>query len=88
MLALVPAALFYMLDAYYLSLERGFRRSYNVFVARVHSQELRTSDLYYIAPSGSIPRGVIWAMFNYKSFSVWPFYLALIGTVVLARCFI
>ena len=81
-IALAPTVLFLVLDAYYLSLERGFRRSYDYFVGRVHEKQVATSDLYTVAPSGSIAKGVFWAMF--RSFSVLPFYLVVTVTVLLA----
>ena len=82
MIALAPTVLFLVLDAYYLSLEGGFRKSYDVFVAKVHSGHALTSDLFAIAPSGSIARGLIEAMF--RSFSLLPFYLMVLVTVLLA----
>ena len=83
LIALAPAVLFYVLDAYYLSLERGFRRSYDNFVRRIHQRQATISELYTVAPDGSIPRGTLWAMF--KSFSVPPFYAVVAGAVVMAR---
>ena len=83
LIALAPVVLFYVLDAYYLSLERGFRRSYSSFVLQLREGRVTSSDLFSVAPSGSIPRGTIWAMF--KSFSVPPFYVVVLGTVLLAR---
>ena len=81
-IALAPTLLFLILDAYYLALERGFRSSYNVFVRKVHEEQVSTRDLYAVAPSDSIARGLLWAMF--RSFSVLPFYLVVTATVVLA----
>lgn len=82
MIALAPTVLFLVLDAYYLSLEGAFRKSYDAFVAKIHSGQASTSDLYTIAPSGSIARGLFQAMF--RSFSVLPFYLVVTATVLLA----
>ena len=82
MIALAPTVLFLVLDAYYLSLEGAFRKSYDAFVARIHSGQASTSDLYAIAPSGSIARGLFEAMF--RSFSLLPFYLMVLVTVLLA----
>ena len=82
LIALLPTVLFYVLDAYYLALERGFRQSYDEFVNKLHSGRATTSDLYAVAPTGSVVRGVVWAMF--RSFSVLPFYLMVIATVILA----
>ena len=82
MVALAPAALFYLLDAYYLRLERRFRKSYNTFVEKVHAGKVRTSDLYAVTRKGSVALGLLWSMF--RSFSVLPFYFAVVGTVLLA----
>ena len=83
LIALAPAVLFWILDSYYLSLERAFRESYSAFVKKVHDGQAQVSDLYVVKPTGSVPRGVLWALF--KSTSVWPFYLVVAATVVLAR---
>ena len=82
LIALAPTVLFYVLDAYYLSLERGFRRSYGSFVRKIHGAQVSISDLYAVASMGSITRGTLWAMF--RSFSVLPFYAVVVGTVLLA----
>ena len=82
MIALAPTVLFLVLDAYYLSLEVAFRKSYDAFVGKVHDGQASTLDLYTIAPSGSIARGLVGAMF--RSFSVLPFYLVVTVTVLLA----
>ena len=82
LIAVTPAVLFYVLDAYYLALERGFRRSYCAFVKKVHSQQIIISDLYSVGAGNSIWRGTLWAMF--RSFSVLPFYAMVMATVLLA----
>ena len=81
LIALAPTALFYLLDAYYLALERDFIRSYNEFVKKLHDVEITTSDLYSIAPTGSIWQGTLWALLR---FAVLPFYLVVIATIMLA----
>ena len=82
LIAIVPAALFYVLDAYYLMLERRFRKSYNNFVGKVHEGQVTTRDLYTMVPDGSIAQMTLWAMV--RSFSVLPFYVAVVATVLLA----
>ena len=82
MIALAPTALFLVLDAYYLALERGFLRSYNAFVAKVHSGQVCASDLYTVTTSGSTIREFFWSIF--KSFSVPPFYVMVTVTILLA----
>ena len=85
-IALAPTVLFFVLDAYYLSLERGFRSSYDAFVGKVHDGQVSTSDLYAVAPSGSTVRGFFLAMF--RSLSVLPFYLVVTATVLMAWCLV
>lgn len=82
LVALAPAALFWVLDAYYLSLERAFRASYNTFVAKVHAGSAEVGDLYVVRPSGSVERGVFRVLFG--SFAVSPFYLMVGATVAMA----
>ena len=80
LIALVPAVLFLILDAYYLALERAFRESYDAFVRKLHEGVLASEDLYRVAPSGSVAGH---AMASLKSFSIWPFYPTLVLMIVL-----
>ena len=82
LIALAPTALFYVLDAYYLMLERRFRKSYSNFVGKVHVGEVCVSDLYAVTPEGAVAPGLLWAMF--RSFSVLPFYFFVVVTILLA----
>ncbi len=86
LIALAPTALFYLLDSYYLMLEKGFRKSYEAFVGKVQTGKNCRSDLFGVRFEGSKARGFLWSMF--MSFSVLPFYIAVIATVLLARFFI
>ena len=82
LIALAPTALLYVLDAYYLMLEKMFRNSYDDFVGKVHIGQVTTVHLYTVIPGGSKRREMLWAMF--RSFSVLPFYIAVTATVLLA----
>ena len=82
LIALAPTILFYLLDSYYLALERAFRASYSEFVRKLHNGEMTSADLYKVIPKGSIPTGIAWAVF--RSISTWPFYLMVAVTIVLA----
>ena len=86
LIALAPTALFYLLDAYYLMLERRFRKSYKTSVSKVHIGEVCASDLYAVIPEGPVVRGLLWSML--RSFSVLPFYFAVASMVLLAWRFI
>ena len=81
LIALVPAALFFVLDAYYLALEQAFIASYSSFVARVHERALTLSDLYAIAPEGSVRGRTLRCLL---SFSILPFYALMVVTILLA----
>lgn len=83
-IALIPILLFFLLDSYYLGQERNFRQIYNNFVKELHSGEITTDKLFVLKP----PRGmnVVGLLFTSSlSFSVYPFYLILIATVIIAR---
>ena len=79
--ALLPALLFMYLDAYYLGLERAFRRSHEEFVRKLHIRTLVLGDLYQFRP---ISRGFKDTWDAVTSPAVWPFYGCLIGMLVIA----
>lgn len=85
LIALIPAILFLILDTYYLSLEQRFRNSYNAFVKRLHRGDLPDSALYDVKPTGAI---WVHAFRSARSFSILPFYLALVIMIVIVRLFI
>ena len=79
LLAFVPLLIFLMLDTYYLSLERGFRISYNEFVESLHKGELQTSVLYNVRPKSSISRDFFRSL---RSVAIWALYYPLIIMVM------
>ncbi|WP_292713515.1 hypothetical protein [Nostoc sp. JL34] len=84
LIALIPIVLFFLLDCYYLGQERNFREIYNNFVKELHSGEVATDKLFVLKP----PKGmnVVNLLFSSSlSFSVYPFYLTLVLTVIIAR---
>ena len=81
-LAFIPVGLFLVLDIYYLALEKGFRESYNLFIAKLHEGSILTEDLYALKPSGRMHCLVGEAII---SFSIWPFYLSLITLTYFAK---
>lgn len=85
LLALIPAAMFLLLDTYYLALERNFRKSYEAFVERLHEGKLITNELYVVSPTGSIVRQFFASL---SSFSIWLFYLTLALMIGIAWYFI
>ena len=83
LLAAIPVLLFLFLDTYYLALERCFRRSYKIFVGKVHTGEVSVSDVYAVRPSGPLVGECGKCLL---SFAIWPFYALLIVLIVLTRC--
>lgn len=81
-IAIIPTVLFFVLDAYYLALEKGFRDSYNVFIDKLHRETIQGPDLYAVVPSGPIIKQFFRSLL---SFVVWPFYLALLVMIYLAK---
>lgn len=81
LIALIPTLVFLLLDTHYLSLERGFRRSYNDFIDKLHGNRIVPSDLYAVAPSGGGLKRYIGAM---ASFTIWPFYVMLLAMIIAA----
>jgi len=82
LIALIPTILFLVLDAYYLALEKTFRDSYNEFIEKLHTESIVSSDLYVVSPKGILFNAFIRSL---SSFSIWPFYLALIAMIWIAK---
>lgn len=83
-IALIPIILFFLLDSYYLGQERNFREIYNNFVKELHSGEIATDKLFVLKPPKSM--NVVSLLFSSSlSFSVYPFYLILVLTIIIAR---
>lgn len=85
LVALIPIALFGILDSYYLVLEKRFRNSYNNFIDKLHKGEIIASDLYAVKPAGD--SFDVW-MEAVCSFSIWFFYLALVIMTLIAKSII
>lgn len=81
-IAFFPTILFWLLDVYYLALEKEFRERYNKFIQKLHSGEISPEDLYSVSPYGNIWRHKCTAL---KSFSIWGFYGGVILLIVLIR---
>lgn len=82
LIAVIPNVLFLILDSYYLALEKMFRQSYNSFIEKLHNGKVVASDLYAVAPSGSLFNIFFTSLL---SFSIWPFYLTLLAMIWIAK---
>lgn len=82
-IAMLPTIVFAALDIYYLALEKGFRKSYNIFIDKLHANSLEASDLYAVQLSGNFVRLLFEAV---QSFSIWGFYVSMaVLTIVTKR---
>ena len=81
LIALVPTGLLLLLDAYYLALERAFRKSYDNFVGKLHRGQPVHFDVYKVAATGM---GIALVMRCLGSVSILLFYPLLAVMVVIA----
>ncbi len=79
-MALVPAVALLVLDTYYVAQERAFRDSHVEFVKRLHSNKLSPADLFAFEGVDFNWKSVVASL---GSFSIWPFYLAVLLMVLL-----
>ncbi|RCJ27129.1 hypothetical protein A6770_02190 [Nostoc minutum NIES-26] len=83
-IALIPIVIFFLLDSYYLAQERSFRAIYNNFIKELHSGNATFDNLFVLAPMRGF--NVVKSLFESSlSFAVYPFYLTLIVTLIIAR---
>ncbi len=87
-IALVPVALFFLLDAYYLGLERQFRDRYNDFISKLHEGNAEVDDVFIVTLGGGLSGTMKAAFRACGSVSVWPFYLLLALMLLAVRTFI
>jgi hypothetical protein len=76
-IAVVPVGLFFLLDAYYLGLERQFRERYNDFIGKLHEGKAEVQDVFIVTPGSGLTGSMKAAFVACGSVSVWPFYLLL-----------
>ena len=76
-IALVPVGLFFVLDAYYLGLERQFRDRYNAFIGKLHEGKAEVEDVLIVTPAGGLADSMKVAFVACWSVSIWPFYVLL-----------
>jgi hypothetical protein len=87
-IALVPVGLFFLLDAYYLGLERQFRERYNAFIGKLHEGKAEVEDVFIVTPGGGLSGTMNAALLASGSVSVWPFYVLLALTLLAVRLWI
>lgn len=87
-IAWVPVLLFLLLDAYYLSLEKHFRDSYNRFIGRLHGGEVSIDDIFLVSGPAKARHTLLGTLRSSLSVSVWPFYGLLAGMLIVVRVWV
>ena len=87
LIALVPLFLFLLLDVYYLSLERRFRRSYERMLKRLRNGTYGPEDIYQIAPARFSVRVLIKCLLSPSVYLYYPLGLGIAVVIFLAQCF-
>ena len=80
---LIPVGLFYLLDCYYLGLERLCISSQKVFLGKIHNCEECLEDLYKVDELADKCKQVCNTIKAMKSISTTPFYLIVAVVVVI-----
>lgn len=87
-ISVVPIALFLLLDAYYLFLERQFRNVYNDFIRKLHFGNATVDDVFYVAPRTGVSSTSMNILKAGGSISIWPFYVLLALMLVVVRAWV
>lgn len=87
-ISILPLSLFFLLDAYYLGLERQLRDMYNSFIHKVHSGSIKVDDLFILTPRTGAKALLASTTQAVISFSVWPFYGLIAAMLVVLRTWI
>jgi len=83
LVGLLPTLILFVLDAFYLSLERDFREMYDQFVDSLAAGEIDASDLFKMKPPNGLLHRLKATGKAFGSVSVWPFYLLVAAAMVL-----
>ncbi|MFA5804231.1 MAG: hypothetical protein WC879_06275 [Melioribacteraceae bacterium] len=87
-ISIVPLFLFFMMDVYYLSLEKQFRSMYNCIIKKVHTNSANIEDVFIVSPSYNFFETTKFIIKALISFSVYPFYCLLALMVFIVRLWI
>ncbi len=91
--ALIPIISLGFLDAYYLSLERTFRKTYHAFTAKLIADQSFKADLFQSIASNSHPvakflnlfKTIFNILYACTSYSIWLFYFPLALIVIFGK---
>lgn len=87
-MSVIPITLFFVLDAYYLGIERRFRVIYDTFLHRLHARTAVAEDLFIMTTDTTSKTVLASTVDAALSISVWPFYLFVGLMLVILRTWI
>ena len=87
-ISVVPIVLFFLLDSYYLFLERQFRSLYNEFIRKLHFGSATVDDVFYLAPDTGVPKTSLAILKASCSIATWPFYVLLALMLLIVRVWV
>ena len=86
LIALVPLSLFFLLDVYYLALERRFRDSYECILEKLRNGTYGPENVYQIVPA-SLSIGILMKCLRSPSvYLYYPLALVIAAAVFVAQC--
>ena len=88
LIALVPLSLFFLLDIYYLSLERRFRGTYEDMLEKLRNRTYGPEDVYRIVPAGFSIRILMKCLRSPSVYLYYPLALGIAVAVFAAQCFL
>ena len=88
-ITVIPIVLFLFLDSYYLGLERFFRKVYNEFINKLHSNTATVDDVFTVSIDANFKETIAFIFKALWSISIWPFYglLGLMLIIIRMRIF-
>lgn len=87
-ISIVPIALFFLLDSYYLALERQFRTVYNDFIRKLHFSSATVNDVFYVAPRVGTMATSVSIIKASGSIAVWPFYILFVVMLIIVKVWV
>ena len=76
-ISFIPLIMFFVLDAFYLGLEREFREQYKVFVEALNSETFDQKNVFVIVLDNGFLHKIWRTLKSLYSFSTTPFYFIL-----------
>lgn len=88
LIALIPLSLFFLMDVYYLSLERRFRSSYDLMLKNLRDNTYGPDDIYRIVPGNLSANVLIKCLRSPSVLLYYPPALLMTASIFAVQCFL